>query len=166
MSRDHSQLLDWSEHDSMIEEIFHFTRQQLDQGLLTTVSPCVALRFSYPAASCNCNLFEPLACCFICLLIRSRYFTLLAPYPPEMIVGIAMSHAAHAADKVQQVQLPAAWNARPVLAWPLHIAFVSSDFRGHVTAHLLQVMHICKCNCHLHLSFYPSLSTLLLPIFQ
>lgn len=76
---------------------------------------------------------------------RSRYFTLLAPYPPEMIVGIAKSHAQHAADKVQQVQLPPSWNTRPVVAQPLHIGFVSGDFRGHVTAHLLQVMLFRVC---------------------
>jgi hypothetical protein len=56
-----------------------------------------------------------------------------------MIVGVALSHAQHAADKVQQVKLPPSWNSRPQIAHPLHIAFVSGDFRGHVTAHLIQV---------------------------
>ena len=32
--------------------------------------------------------------------LLGRYFTLLAVYPPEMIVGVATSHAQHAADKV------------------------------------------------------------------
>jgi hypothetical protein len=72
-----------------------------------------------------------------------------------MIVGIAKSHAKHAADKVQQVQLPPSWNTRPVVALPLHIGFVSGDFRGHVTAHLLQVMRwrVCTRNFYRISSF-------------
>jgi hypothetical protein len=65
-----------------------------------------------------------------------------------MIVGVAKSHALHAAEKVQQVQLPPSWNARPPIAFPLHVAFISSDFRAHVTAHLVQVMAgfvLCVC---------------------
>lgn len=105
--------------------------------------------------------------CFHCVCCRlrfslrlpavrhSRYFTLLAPYPPDMIVGIAKSHAKHAADKVQQVQLPPSWNTRPVVAQPLHIGFVSGDFRGHVTAHLLQVMRLRVCTRDLsHISSF------------
>jgi hypothetical protein len=60
-----------------------------------------------------------------------------------MIVGVAMSHAQHAADKVRQVQLPPSWNVRPRVTLPLHVAFISGDFRAHVTAHLLQVKAIC-----------------------
>jgi hypothetical protein len=56
-----------------------------------------------------------------------------------MILGIAKSHAAHAADKIRQVVLPSTWNPLPVVSLPLHIGFVSGDFRAHVTAHLLQV---------------------------
>ena len=41
------------------------------------------------------------------------------------------------------MQLPPSWNVRPRVSLPLHVAFISGDFRAHVTAHLLQVEASC-----------------------
>ena len=63
---------------------------------------------------------------------------------PKPQTALPRSHATHAATRVQQVQLPPSWTARAPIAHPLHVAFVSGDFRAHVTAHLLQVLGRCQ----------------------
>jgi hypothetical protein len=134
----------------MIQEIFEFTQQQLQQNALTTVSPYDPNSHFFFGQSITLHVilsacifsFAPIyafTSCLIFVFVTHSYFTLLAPYPPDMILGIARSHAQHAADKIRQVQLPPSWNPRPVVSLPLHIGFVSGDFRAHVTAHLLQV---------------------------
>jgi hypothetical protein len=141
----------------MIQEIFEFTQQQLQQNALTTVSPydpnphflaIVPILTFWQSITLHVTLstciFSPgptyaFISRLIFVFVSPSYFTLLAPYPPDMILGIARSHAQHAADKIRQVQLPPSWNPRPVVSLPLHIGFVSGDFRAHVTAHLLQV---------------------------
>jgi hypothetical protein len=134
----------------MIQEIFEFTQQQLQQNALTTVSPydpnphfffwqSITLHVILSACIFSFAPIYAFTSCLIFVFVPHSYFTLLAPYPPDMILGIARSHAQHAADKIRQVQLPPSWNPRPVVSLPLHIGFVSGDFRAHVTAHLLQV---------------------------